>query len=442
MISKKHKVLLFGQSVFGNLKPNLSIDYCDVDFISFPGEYNKLSRLAAYDLVILDYSAFLVGGSVREHEQEVFAKQMLEALDKGTCFCFLHYKEQVPGHDRYNSDDGYMAEEGIEICYANQIGFRWLREFDIRPYLLKTPVISASVERNEFKVYQERWGASKNVFKTYKDGKIGEMILSGRSGYALGFALPIRRGRILYLPCQRDFNRPDSITECLTTLINSAITYITKSSTEIPVWAQTPLFRVEQELYENLSNLQSKIEKVKADLDPYQVAKTLAFLSEYEFEERVPEFFITHLKLNTRRHEQFKEDFWIVDSESKKIVIGETKSCVRGFKKNAIYSLYNHRDSAGLDDTFPAILVINAHLNANSWEEKVRPIDPQDYECAADNNILLLRIEDLLFFWNSIIEKRHTSEELLSHILKHKGWMEVQMNGNVVMHPSDQSPCD
>jgi hypothetical protein len=148
MSSKKHKVLLFGQSVFGPQKPKLSIDYCDVDLISFPGEYNKLSRLADYNLVFLDYSGFLVDRVVRESEQEVFEKQMLEALDTGTCFCFLHYDEEVPPHDWNNSDDGYMEKKGIQLCNARQIGFRWLWRFEIRPYLFKSPIISATIKRN------------------------------------------------------------------------------------------------------------------------------------------------------------------------------------------------------------------------------------------------------------------------------------------------------
>lgn len=434
MSSKKHRVLIFGEQVFGSTKPKLSIDYCDIDILSFPGEYGKLTRLADYDLVVLDYSAFLIGGLLREREQEVFQKQMFEALGKGTCFCILHYDEKVPSHDKYNLGEGYMDRDGVESCKARQIGFRWLSSFQIRPYTLNTPIISAKIERNEFKLYQERWGASKNAFRPYEDGEFGDVLFSLQNGYALGFVISVRGGKILYLPCQRDFSRPQSVTECLTTLINSTITYLTRSITEIPSWAKTPLFSKEAEFYKQLTDLELKIKGVESALAPYQEAKRLAFLSEYDFEEEVPKFFASHLGIPTNRHEQFKEDFWILDANGQKIVIAETKSCVRGFKKGGVYSLYNHRESGGFDESFPAIIVINAHLNANSWEEKLRPIDRQDYECAASNNILLVRIEDLLFFWNSAGEKPQNGEKLLSEILKHKGWMEVNLNGEFDFH--------
>jgi len=434
MIPQKRRVLIFGEQVFGSKKPALSIDYCEVEAISFPAEYGKLSRLADYALVILDYSAFLQEGEVYQHEQEIFQKQMLEALDKGTCFCILHYDEDVPPEDRYNYEDGHMDKRGIASCTACQIGFRWLNAFQIRPHRISSPMIAATIERNEFKLYQERWGASKNFFKPYGGGRLGDAIFSLDKEAMLGFAISVGRGKILYLPCQRDFSRTQSVEECLTTLINSIVTYLTRSSTEIPSWAITPLFTKETQLYDELSKLQSKIEELQTALEPYQVAKALAFMSEYEFEEAVPQFLITHLGLSTSRDEEFKEDFWILNPDSEKIVIAETKSYARGFKKSGIYSLYNHREARGLDDTFPALLVVNAHLNANSWKEKIRPIDRQDYELAAKDNIVLMRIEDLIFFWNSVIEEQHSNEELLSVILNQNGWIEVQMDGNIVIH--------
>ena len=434
MNSRKHKVLLFGESVFGSQKPKLSVDYCDIDLIAYPKEYEKLSHLTEYDLVILDYSAFYIGGMIREHEQEVFEKQMMEALDKGTCFCILHYDEDVPAHNKYHSDSGYMDKEGIERCNESEIGFRWLRPFQIRPHRFNSQVIAASIHRNEFKMYLERWGASKNVFKPFGDGKFSDVIFSLDGGLTVGFSIFVRRGKILYLPCQRDFNRPQSITECLTTLINSTLTYLTRSNAEIPSWAKTPLFSKETEFYNQLTDLELKIKGVESALEPYQEAKKLAFLSEYDFEEEVPKFFTSHLGLPTDRNEQFKEDFWILDANGQKKVIAETKSCVRGFKKGGVYSLYSHRESGGFEESFPAIIVINAHLNANSWEDKLRPIDRQDYECAAANNILLLRIEDVLFFWNSAGEKPQNGEKLLTEILNHKGWMEVKLNGEIDFH--------
>jgi len=434
MISKKRKVLIFGQKVFGPQKPTVSIDYCDVHTSLFPQEYEKLPRLVDYDLVLLDYSAFDLAGTVYESQQEIFEKQMLEALGAGTCFCILHYQEQAPLSDSKVPGTGYIDTKAVASCRRKEIGFRWLEKFQIRVVSFESPKMSALVNRNEFKLFQERWGSSKNAFIPYSGGNFSDVILSLETGEAVGFALSQRRGKILYLPCVRDFGRPQLVTECLECLINGIITYLTRSSTELPSWAATPFFSSEGKLHSELSELQSRVSGLQHTLQPYETAKLVAFKSEYEFEEAVPEFFTASLELPTARHEEFKEDFWILDSESEKIVIAETKSYVRGFKKGGIYRLYIHRESNGLDIGFPALLVVNAHLNAGSWEDKIRPIDPQDFKCAAENNILIMRTEDILFFWNSIMEERHSKEELLTTILKEKGWAEVSADGNITLH--------
>lgn len=433
MTLKKHKVLLFGEKIYGPQKLALSIDYCEVEFIAFPSEYNKLPRLANYDLVILDYSAFCGSNGERYfHEQEIFEKQMLDALENKTCFCILHYNEMTPSFDQFG--EGCMNETEIDSCKIFQIGFGWLYNFNIRPVPADSVIPLSCVERNEFKAYQEKYGASRNVFKPYKNGKFGDIIFSLKDGYALGFSISVRKGKILYLPCQRDFARISYMEDCLATLINSSLTYIQRSFKEIPAWAKTPIFSNEKHLSSEMSELQKKVKKVEISIEQYQLAKQLVFLSEYDFEEAVSQFFDSHLKIPILRNEQYKEDFWILDSQSKKIVIVETKSYSRGFKKSSIYSLYNHRESYNLDESFPAILIANAHLNAASWKEKIRPIDPQDYNLASKDNILLLRIEDLLFLWNSIDKGIYSKEKLISLILNEKGWAEVDENGKIEIH--------
>jgi hypothetical protein len=191
MASQKHRVLIFGEKVFGQQKPQLTVEYCDIDIISFPNEYEKLSRLSEYDLVILDYSAFTVDENVYQHEQEIFEKQMSDALGKGTWFCFLHYDEEVPPTvwDRNNAYK--MTEMGIVNCRTGQIGFRWLERFGIQPFREKLPILNANIERNEFKVYQERWGTSKNYFRCLGGHMFASssLIFSYSSRFALGFCL-------------------------------------------------------------------------------------------------------------------------------------------------------------------------------------------------------------------------------------------------------------
>lgn len=126
----------------------MSIEYCDIDIISFPNEYGKLTRLSEYDLVILDYSAFKADGNIYNDEQEVFEKQMSDALGKGTWFCFLHYDEEVPSTEYDSLNNTYkMTKREIANCRNYQIGFRWLERFGIQPFRGELPILNVNIKR-------------------------------------------------------------------------------------------------------------------------------------------------------------------------------------------------------------------------------------------------------------------------------------------------------
>src|SRR6186713_2382228 len=96
-MSGNNRVLVFGEKVFGGAIKNLPLDYCDVEFLAYPNQFGSRPDLGMYDLVILDYSAFLTtGNSAHQTHQELFEKEMQHALSKGTNFCFLHYEDYIP----------------------------------------------------------------------------------------------------------------------------------------------------------------------------------------------------------------------------------------------------------------------------------------------------------------------------------------------------------
>ncbi len=158
---------------------------------------------------------------------------------------------------------------------------------------------------------------------------------------------------------------------------------------------------------------------------PYEEAKSLLFESQYTLERKVPDFISQKLGIATTRTEEYVEDFWVMNANDERVITGEVKSIVKGFKKSAIFSLYNHREARGLDESVPAMLVVNPNLQAGSWSEKDRPIDKQDYEVAAQNGILILRIEDLIRLWVAKTRGLVTTEEILILWITKKGWLRV-----------------
>ena len=426
-MSDKHRVLLFGQKVFGSAA-ELAVEYCDIELSPYPKYFHQLENLYDYDLIILDYAAFSNGREIYAEHQEYFEKQMLVALNRGANFCILHDNEL-----------GYTGDgTKYDTCMREQIGFRWLSKvFGQYIYVLQLdqPIISMDVKRSEFRDYQEHWGASKNLFDPKSDEKFDDIILmDDQNKGCIGFTIQVSRGKIVYLPFQRDFPKPGALEACLESLVSSLISYLTHSTSNIPLWAETNFFPQEEQLYHELEELQSRLEATKSQVQPFQEAKSIAFLREYDFEDAVPKFFQSRFGLRTERKETYKEDFWILGENSQKILIAETKTHDGGIKRQDITKLDMHRTDNKLDDTFPALLIVNAHLKANSWKDKLRKVDKQDYEVAAQFNVLIVRIEDLLFFWNLIVEGKKSSEELLRYFLTEKGWMEVQQDGTITIH--------
>jgi hypothetical protein len=424
-----HNILLFGNKLVGGLsKADLNHDSATIHVIPFPTNYELLERLSTYSLVILDYAAFQDGASVRAEPQDIFEKQMIDALDAGTSFCFVHYKEIVPGHDQYGYKTGYMAKSDIAKCRDFQIGFRWL--YNIRPHAGKDLLITTDVVRNEFKPFLNKWGASYNGFTTYDNGKFDEVICNFGE-FAVGFVLNFRKGRIVYLPFQRDYTRKKDLAGGLLSLIDCLITYIAKSSSDIPIWGTSPFFQEESAIRQECDELEHKLENAFSRLRPFDAAKNLLFQSEYILESSIPRFISEYIGLKVQRDEKYKEDFWILNEAGEKNIIVEVKSMVKGFKKSAIFSLFNHREENKLDEAFPALLIANCNLQAGSWADKDRKIDKQDYEVAAQNNILILRVEDFVRLWDAVRLKKLEAKDVLSLLFSNKGWLYVNENHDV-----------
>jgi hypothetical protein len=426
---KGHRVLVFGQKVFDGCHDDLrEHENAEITTLKFPGDYNRLKRLSNFTLVIVDYAAFLDSGSVHGEAQGVFEKMMVEALASGTCFCFVYFNESVPRFDRYGYSTAYMNKDDMERLAKAQIGYRWLYFLKIKPLYSDSVILFGDVKRQEFQKFFERWGGGHHQFEPYGDRKFDEVLIASGDD-ALGFVLNARRGKLLYLPYQRDFQRVEDFADGMYCLIDSILSYLAKSSVSLPMWAAGAYFPAEKEAQERCDDLEKRIQEERERLAPFKEAKALLFQSEYSLESAVPEFFKEHLKLAIDRNEQYQEDFWILDENGQRTVMVEVKSAVKGFKKSQIYAAFNHREGNKLAEDFPVLLVTNCNLQGGSWKEKTRPIDKQDYELAAQNNILIVRVEDCLHLWAKKEAGAITSGELLNLFTSKTGWLEVTTDG-------------
>jgi hypothetical protein len=211
------------------------------------------------------------------------------------------------------------------------------------------------------------------------------------------------------------------------------MTYISKIRTQIPDWALTPFFESENNIFVKAQETRKALEELEIKLVPFKNIKNMAFLHDYDFENEVPKILKNLFGFKTTKNEKFAEDFWINDETGRNLVICETKATVKGFSKRMVYDLYNHRESNDLAENFPAVLFVNLHLNASDWKTKIQSIQTSDSKIAFENNVLILRVEDLMYLWEVFEKKLITKDKVLELFLTEKGWLQFKSDGTYVV---------
>lgn len=424
---------MISRSIAGTLtERGLTHPNARISINSFPNS----GRLKDFDLVVLPFSEFEIGDGhhrrARDPYKDIFDKQALEALDEGTTFCFVHHNENVPGPLLDYGVDGYDPDARISSCFERQAGFRWIHSRKIRIVNQSQIILNADLKRGEFGTFLKKWGASHNYFITFADGKFDDVLYSTQ-GVAIGFCINWTRGTIIYLPFQANHASSEDLRDGLASLIDSLLTYKSKRIKEFPDWAKAPLFANETRLAEDRAKLLQSVETIDGQMAPYQEAKTMLVANEHDLELAVPEFISGRLGIQTHKVERFVEDFLILDSKKETVAICEVKSVTKGFKKSAIYDVYNHREAHDLPETFPAVLFVNFNLQAGSWATKGAPIQKDDCEIAVKNRVLIVRIEDLVQLWDSVMTKRLTVDAIMKSLTKESGWLECR-DAKIIIH--------
>jgi hypothetical protein len=421
-----HEVLV-SRTLVGHLQEECLVHPNAKISLRYPHE---VKRLAEFDLMVLPYSEFEIRSDRHRSgtpHKEVFEKQMLEALDEGAVICFVHHDEAVPGAFQDYSETGYQDEDAVRECFNSQAGLRWLLHSKIQIGKKESVILQSEVKRGEFNSFLRKWGASRNYFKTYGEGKFDDVICTPynwKKGYATGFCINFRRGLIVYLPLQINHSQPDDFRDSVLSLVDSLLTYKARRIRELPAWAKEPLFEKEKLLQARRIFLLAEVEKVESETAPYEEAKSLLLASEQALEIALPAFISARLGIPTERNEKFVEDFWLLDKERKKSAICEVKSVMKGFKKGAIYDVYNHREKNDFPESFPALLFVNYNLQVGSWAKKDTAIQASDYKIAVTNNVLIVRVEDLVRIWEGMVKGTISAQDVIKQLTTLTGWLE------------------
>lgn len=416
-----YNVLLFGSNLVYDIGHNLfNHPNATVTVIDFPDRFENLDKLSDYDLVIMTFNAFISGSTFYIEQERIFEKLMVDALNKGTNFCIVHYNEKLSTN----------LNENRKI-----FGYRILKQQGINTLYNSSVYNEGNILVNEFHDFFVKWGASHLCFESDTDSEVADIIYQTEDQSVLAICSMIKSSDFIFMPFQRSSLRKNDIIMGINKLIDSLLSYIVKKSTTLPSWADEPYFEDEEKYSVKILELEERINDLNSNISVFNEAKSLLFLREYSLENKLPQFLSKELKIETFRNEKFSEDFWILNDKSEKIIICEVKSMLKGFRKSGIYSLYNHREENNLPEKFPGIVFVNHHLQAGSWKTKDRSIDKQDYTTAFKNNILIVRIEDIVNLWDGFRKNIITRKSILELLMNTKGWLKVDRQLNISIFP-------
>lgn len=408
-----HRIAVIGQEIFKDIDSTEFTNETYSVSLHHQSQFDNNERLVNYTLCIVAYDAFQSDGL-----QNNFIKQMLEALDNGVNICFVYYTD----HPTKNKHTGH-----------DSAGATVSKKINVTPGFLDKLAHEASIKKQEFQPFLKKWGVTNLKFES-SDKNVKPLYVTDESEI-LGFSADFKNAEIFFLPFINTSSRNDR-KNGLETLIDNLLTYLAKSRVDLPVWAkENPFFSDEGNLLDEKEKLQKSLQEVESNLQKFDEAKSLLFHSEHHLEITLPIFLKTHLGLKIEQNETYKEDFWIVDEKREKLAIAEIKSKTKGFTKGLVGYLLAHRDHYELGDDFPALLFVNCNLQVGSWKDKDKPLNEQEYKSVANQNILVIRVEDIVRLWEMKRLEKITSEEILKLLLENRGWLQVTSKLEIKIHP-------
>ncbi len=374
---------------------NLKINNLKIDFLYSSSEIEKYNNLSEFNLIVT--SQIFFNKSKHIENETKFERLLWNAIDNGTVFVVYYYYE---GFDIYLRK--ILSALGINIIVPN--------------FSLSKLDISEKI----FEDYLVKYGSACCHFT----GGFKKIICKANDTIT-AFEFEYKLGKIIFLPYHYSSSSNNEKLKSVDLLFSSIINYLREDLEELPSWARSAFFDEEEELLKELSKNEKAIEEFKIKLKVYENVKLLLTAKKYDLEDKVINFLRNNIGLNIARNELFKEDFWLLNDKNEKVMIGEIKSITKGMNRQKISSLDYHRESNNLDQTFPGLLIVNHHLLAESWKEKNKPIDKQDYQLSSKYHILIVRVEDLVKLWEGLNKNIFNKEEIFNYFINNVGWMRV-----------------
>ena len=365
-------------------------------------------------LVILPALANLGGNSkLQLNATELLAKRIIKHVQQGGRVAIVYDAE------------GFHGPQWV----GGRLLERWRIEGDGDPLSLARPYA------REFQSYLQEYGYPGFVFRQQPGSSFQRYPIAGsdKDENSLScFAVAEGRGLVYVLPA--NFVAGAEI-DLLRKLIDAieAHSRVALRPTTAPI-ADSFVFTSEADVRAERDAKQQEVTTLDATLTKYVAKKDILFLRDEPLADRVPEWIQEYLSFGAHRHEEYVEDFWLLDEQGNEAVICEAKGLTENVKRQHIRQLVLHRDQRDLPDDFPALLVANTFADAETEQDKGKQrVNPLECANAVKENVLIVRTLDLVRLLDQLERELVTPQDLWKLITTEMGWLKVEGDGKEVV---------
>lgn len=378
--------------------------------------FSQLPPFEDYDIIIFP---FLVSTYVTEEIEKLAYRRACLALERGANVCVLCGAEL-----RYMLEEE-GADEIDEDAFRYYIGGMFLRgvvrKMKVKPQGTDTvPVV------DELTPFIREYGSTGFTFELYKPDAVH--IICETKYYDLsdiaGFAAQKGDGLLYVLPVSPP---PGNEHPFMCTLTHGILAHSqrVKHPSAAPI-VKSFQFAKEKPLLAERDELKKKVADTEEHIKAYDEKKDILFLRDDPLADRLAEWLTKYMVIATRRHEQYIEDFWLLDENGNDVAICEAKGVNTNVKREHITALVLHREERDLPDDFPSILIMNTFANATTIKQKDRQgVGRIERRRATRNNVLIVRTLDLVRLLDLLEQGRLEQTEVRALLLNETGWLKA-----------------
>jgi hypothetical protein len=388
-------------------------------------QFNTEKRFHDFDGVIVfqgifetyryrnEWSGIYLDHSCDRNELDKRKKELDLLLAKGGFACFVLHKEFK---DSFYSLGQTLNLKATDLC-------KWvlnLPSFHRNDFTNRATQIHTL--RNEFLKFLELYGAASSSFQDYNhEVQFKSIAEVGRN--VVGMVLFDNQ---FFIPSLLPENKGDRILEYFSILSETLTSSFNKLRVEIPSWVYQFSFVEENDLNTKKQELVKEMNLIKDKLAQYNAYKRVLLSDGESLVESVTLLLREGFTFRLDTVDEFKEDLKIIDESGAPLLLIEVKGTNKGVKREYINQADSHRERAGLDSSFPSLLVMNTHIkNSKSIQDKDQAIADEQIKHAVKIGVLVTRTLDLLFLLRHMYNNLISKQQIMDLLCHNTGWLRV-----------------